>query len=583
MRFSRLYLKTLKEEPKEAVVESHKLLLRSGMIKKLASGIYSYLPLGKRVLTKVENIVREEMDRAGAQEIAMPVLQPAEIWKETGRWNDMGAEMFRLKDRHSRDFILGPTHEEVITDIVRNDLSSYKALPTNLYQIQTKFRDERRPRFALMRGREFLMKDAYSFHATEESLDEEYNNMKQAYKNIFDRCGLDYRIVEADSGAIGGSKTEEFHVLAASGEDEIIYCTECGYAANLEKAESIPSKAASYGEELKEVKLEDTPNMKTIEEVANFLNMDRSQTIKAIMFKSLTTEKIYMVLERGDYEINEIKLHNVLNESELVMMEEVEIEELGLLKGFIGPYLEAGNKLDERITVVADKVILDLPNHAAGGNAVDKHYVNLNYGRDYSAHIVADIRNVVVGEKCVVEGSDANNINATLESTRGIEAGQVFKLGKKYSESMGATFLDENGKTQTMTMGCYGIGVSRTMAAAIEQNNDENGIIWPVALAPYIVDIIPANMKNEDQVSIAEKLYADLKAENIDTILDDRKERAGFKFKDADLIGFPLKVVVGKLAAEGKVEVKIRKTNESIELSVDDVIEYIKDFVAKGK
>ncbi len=570
MRFSKLYVKTLKETPKEAVVESHKLMLRSSMIKKLASGVYTYLPLGYRALKKVENIVREEMDRAGSQELFMPVLQPAEIWKETGRWDAMGPEMMRLKDRHDRDFILGPTHEEVITDIIRNDISSYKSLPMSLYQIQTKFRDERRPRFGLMRGREFLMKDAYSFHATDECLDAEFENMRDAYSRIFERCGLKFRSVEADSGAIGGSGSQEFHVLAESGEDEIIYCDTCGYAANLEKAESV-AMIPEYEKEMKAAELIDTPNVSKIEDIAAHLGIETSQTVKAIMYMDTVSEKVYMVLQRGDYEINEVKLKNLLNETELVMLSDADLEAHNLKKGYMGPYdIELGD-----IILVADETVTKMVNHTAGGNRMDTHYINVNYGRDYEAHIVGDVRNAVVGEEC------SRCSGGKLESARGIEAGHVFKLGKKYSDSMGATFLDENGKSNTMTMGCYGIGVSRTVAAAIEQNNDENGIIWPVAIAPYIVDVIPANMKNADQVSLAEKIYGELTAAGIDSVIDDRNERPGFKFKDADLIGFPFKVVSGKLAAEGKVEVKVRRTGESMEVEAENVLEVIKDLMTK--
>ena len=565
MRFSNLYVKTLKETPKEAVVESHKLMLRSSMIKKLASGVYTYLPLGYKVLRKVETIVREEMDRAGSQELFMPVLQPAEIWKETGRWDAMGPEMVRLKDRHNRDFILGPTHEEVITDIIRNDISSYKSLPMSLYQIQTKFRDERRPRFGLMRGREFLMKDAYSFHATDECLNDEFENMKAAYSRVFERCGLGFRSVEADSGAIGGSGSQEFHVLAESGEDEIIYCNSCGYAANLEKAESIPTTPVT-NEEIREPRLEDTPNIAKIEDVVEYFGIEASKTVKAIMYRDLVSNKVYMALIRGDYEINEVKLKNSIDETELVMLTDEELNDLNLKKGYIGPY----NLDSEGITIVADETVTKIVNHTAGGNKVDTHYMDVNYGKDYEAHIVADIRNALSGEAC------SRCQEGELDSARGIEVGHVFKLGDKYSASMGATFLDVNGKSNIMTMGCYGIGVSRTMAAAIEQNSDENGIIWPVAIAPYIVDIIPANMKNTDQVALAEQLYSELISAGIDSVIDDRNERAGFKFKDADLIGFPFKVVSGKLVSEGKVEIKIRRTGESLEIEAAQLVETIK-------
>ncbi|UUV19775.1 proline--tRNA ligase [Fusobacteria bacterium ZRK30] len=573
MRFSKMYAKTLKETPKDAEVVSHQLMLRSGMIKKLASGVYTYLPLGYKALKKVEKITREEMDRAGSQELFMPVLQPAELWKETGRWEVMGPEMMRLKDRHDRDFILGPTHEEVITDIIRNDISSYKSLPLSLYQIQTKFRDERRPRFGLMRGREFLMKDAYSFHATDESLDDEFENMKAAYTRVFERCGLKFRSVEADSGAIGGSGSQEFHVLAESGEDEIIFCNTCDYAANLEKAESvIKEEIVQTKEELAEVELRDTPNVAKIDDVCEYFGIPASKTVKAITYMDTLSLKVYMVLQRGDYEINEVKLKNLVNETDLVMLSDADLVAHNLIKGYMGPYnVELGD-----ITLVADESVTKIINHTAGGNKVDTHYMNVNYGRDYTAHIVGDVRSVKAGEGC------PRCSGGELESARGIEAGHVFKLGKKYSESMGATFLDENGKTNTMTMGCYGIGVSRTMAAAIEQNNDENGIIWPMSIAPYLVDVIPANIKDADQLGLAEKLYAELTDKNIDTVIDDRKERPGFKFKDADLIGFPIKLIVGRGAKDGLVEVKIRKTNEAFEVKAEEVISFIEEIIAKG-
>ncbi|MDO4690315.1 MAG: proline--tRNA ligase [Fusobacterium sp.] len=568
MKFTKSYIKTLKETPKEAEVISHILMLRAGMIKKLASGIYSYLPLGYRALKKVENIVREEMDNAGALEVHMPVVQPSELWQESGRWSVMGPEMFRLKDRHERDFILGPTHEEVITDIVRNDISSYKSLPINLYQIQTKFRDERRPRFGLMRGREFLMKDAYSFHCSEESLDEEFENMKAAYTKIFERCGLKFRPVEADSGAIGGSGSQEFHVLAESGEDEIIYSDACDYAANIETATSKlinPPK-----EDAKEIELVFTPNSPTIEKLADYLNIPLSKTVKSLMYKDMGTDDFYLVLIRGDFDVNEVKLKNAINAVAIELASDAEIEKLGLVKGYIGPY----NLANKNIKIIADLSVIDLSNHIVGAHKKDYHFININYNRDYKADIVKDIRTVKVGEICPKS-------NGKLHSARGIECGHVFKLGKKYSEALGATYLDKNGQSQTMIMGCYGIGVSRTMAAAIEQNYDENGIIWPVAIAPYVVDVIPANIKNETQLQLAENIYENLKRENIDTMLDDRDEKAGFKFKDADLIGFPFKIVVGKKAEEGIVELKIRKTGETFEVFKDDIVIKIKELMNK--
>lgn len=568
MRLSRCYVKTLKETPKEAEVVSHKLLLRAGMIKKLASGVYTYLPMGLKALKKVENIVREEMDRAGSQEIFMPVLQPAELWKESGRWDVMGAEMMRIQDRHSREFALGPTHEEVITDIIRNDISSYKSLPLNLYQIQTKFRDERRPRFGLMRGREFLMKDAYSFHADRESLDKEFENMKAAYTRVFDRCGLKFRAVEADSGAIGGSGSQEFHVLAESGEDEIIYCTSCDYAANVETATSIINELPK--EEEKALELVDTPNVSKIADVVEFLKVPAEKTVKAMMYKDVVTDDVYMVLIRGDFEVNDVKLKNIIDTIDVVLLTDEEIKELGLEKGFIGP---VGLNSD-KIKVIADKSVVNISNHTAGGNKKDTHYINVNYGRDYKAEIVADVRTVKVGETCP-------RCSGKLASARGIESGHIFKLGDKYSKALNATFLDENGKSKVMEMGCYGIGVSRTMAAAIEQNNDENGIIWPSAIAPYVVEVIPANMKAEDQVELAENLYKAFQEANIDVVIDDRDERIGFKFKDGDLIGYPFKVVCGKKTGEGIVEVKIRRTNETLEVKKENVIETIRELMKK--
>lgn len=568
MRFSKSYIKTLKETPKEAETASHKLLLRASMIKKLTSGVYTYLPLGYKALKKVENIVREEMDRAGSQEILMPVLQPAELWKESGRWDVMGPLMMKLQDRNKRDFVLGPTHEEVVTDLIRNDISSYKALPLSLYQIQTKFRDEIRPRFGLMRGREFVMKDAYSFHATAESLDEEFLNMRDTYSRIFSRCGLKFRPVEADSGAIGGSGSQEFHVLADSGEDEIIYCDSCSYAANVETA--VSRVEASPVEELKNAELIDTPNVSKIDDIVQFLNIPYSKTVKAMMYRDMGNDQVYMVLMRGDYEVNETKLKNIVNAVEVALLTDEELEKHGLIKGFIGPYgIELGD-----IKVIADTAVTEINNHTAGGNKMDTHYINVNYGRDYKADIVADIKTVKVGETC-------ERCGGKLHSARGIEVGHIFKLGDKYSKALNATFLDDKGESKVMLMGCYGIGVSRTLASAIEQNNDEFGIIWPTALAPYIVDVIPANVKNEEQVKVAEEIYEALFNDGIDSMIDDRDERPGFKFKDADLIGFPFKVVSGKRAGEGIVELKIRRTGETLEISKDDVVSTVRELMKK--
>lgn len=566
MRFSKSFIKTLKETPKEAETASHKLLLRASMIKKLTSGVYTYLPLGYKALKKVENIVREEMDRAGAQEILMPVLQPAELWKESGRWEVMGPLMMKLQDRNKRDFVLGPTHEEVITDLIRNEISSYKSLPLNLYQIQTKFRDEIRPRFGLMRGREFVMKDAYSFHTSQESLDEEFLNMRDAYSRIFSRCGLKFRPVEADSGAIGGSGSQEFHVLAESGEDEIIYCDSCEYVANVETATSKVEPAPV--EELKAAELIDTPNVSKIDDIVNYLNIPYSKTVKAMMYRDMGTDQVYMVLMRGDYEVNETKLRNVINAVDVTLLTDEELVKHGLIKGFIGPY---GIELKD-IKIIADEEVTKINNHTAGGNKLDTHYINVNYGRDYTADIVADVKTVKPGETCPRCGGK-------LHSARGIEVGHIFKLGTKYSQALNATYLDDKGESKVMIMGCYGIGVSRTLASAIEQNNDEFGIIWPSALAPYVVDVIPANIKNEDQVKVAEEIYNALLADGIDSMIDDRDERPGFKFKDADLIGFPFKVVSGKKAGEGIVELKIRRTGETLEVSKDEVVAKVRELM----
>ena len=568
MRFSKYYIKTLKEVPKEADVTSHILMMRAGMIKKLASGIYSYLPLGYKVIKKLETIIREEMDNAGAHELFMPVLQPAELWKETGRWEAMGPEMIRLKDRHNRDFILGPTHEEVITDIIRNDISSYKSLPFNLYQIQTKFRDERRPRFGLMRGREFSMTDGYSFHTTQECLDKEFNNMKEAYGKVFDRCGLHYRPVEADSGAIGGSGSQEFHVLADSGEDEIIFCDSCNYASNLEAARSKLENAPK--EELKEASLLDTPNISKIDDVVNYLKVPVNKTVKAMMYRDVVNDDIYMVLIRGDFEVNEAKLRNLIDTIDVIMLTDEELINAGLIKGYIGPY---GIDLTN-IKVIADNSILEISNHTAGGNKIDTHYMDVNYGRDYTANLTGDVRSSKPGETC-------SKCDGQLQSARGIETGHIFKLGTKYSISMKATYLNENGIAQPIIMGCYGLGVTRTVAAAIEQSHDENGIIWPISLAPFIVDVIPASLKDEVQMNLAEEIYSSLKKEGIDTIIDDRDERVGFKFKDADLIGIPFKIISGKRASEGIVEIKVRKTGESFEINKNEVLDKIQELIKK--
>jgi len=544
MRLSKAFLKTYKEAPKEAEVISHKLMLRASMIRQLTRGVYSYLPLGYKVLKKIENIVREEMDRAGSQEILMPVLQPASLWEESGRWFAYGSELMRMKDRNEREFALGPTHEEVVTDIVRNTITSYKELPFNLYQIQTKFRDEMRPRFGLMRGREFLMKDAYSFHLTKESLDEEFLNMKNAYSRILERMELKFRAVDADSGSIGGDASNEFMVLAENGEDDILYSDSSDYAANVEKATSIIELKESSEEKLPK-ELVETPNTKTIKELSEFLNIPEERTVKAVMLKEVLEDKVNYVLAliRGDLDVNEIKLKNAVNASmELEMMTEEECEKFGIVPGF-------------------------------AANKKDYHFINVNL-EDLHYDVVADIRTARAGDI----SPDGKGV---LKIARGMEVGHIFKLGDKYSKALDAKVLDENGKQQVIQMGCYGIGVSRLMSAVIEQKHDDFGIIWPKSIAPYITDVIIANVKDETQVNVAERIYEALKNENIDVVLDDRNERAGFKFKDADLIGFPLKIVAGKGAANGIVEVKDRATGESVEVKVEEVVNFVKEFLVK--
>ncbi len=568
MRLTKAFLKTYKEAPKEAEVISHQLMLRASMIRQLTRGVYSYLPLGYRVLKKIENIVREEMDRAGAQEILMPVLQPSSLWEESGRWFAYGPELMRLKDRSEREFSLGPTHEEVVTDIVRNMVSSYKELPFNLYQIQTKFRDEMRPRFGLMRGREFLMKDAYSFGLTEEDMDKEYQNMKAAYEKILERCGLNYRSVEADTGSIGGDASHEFMVLAESGEDDILYSDSSDYAANIEKASSIIELSESTEEKLQK-ELVKTPNCKTIEDVANFLKVPTSKTVKALLLKEVLEDgkNYFLVLVRGDLNVNTIKVKNLVGAAtELEMMDEEEILGFGLIKGYVGSF-----EKKEGLKVIIDDTVKYMRNFVVGGNKDEHHYINVNL-EDLHYDIVGTIREAR-------EGDGSPDGKGILKIARGIEVGHIFKLGDKYSRALNATILDENGKQQFLKMGCYGIGVSRLISAAIEQNNDEFGIIWPKNIAPYLVDVIIANTKDEVQTALAERIYDELWAEGIEAVLDDRNERAGFKFKDADLIGFPLKIVVGKGAFDGIVEIKERRTGESTEVKIEDIHKYIRRFM----
>ncbi|MCX7779311.1 MAG: proline--tRNA ligase [Negativicutes bacterium] len=565
MRVSELYAPTLREVPGEAEVISHQLMLRAGMLRKAAGGVYTYLPLAWRVLRKIEQIVREEMDAKGGQELLMPIIQPAEMWKETGRWDVYGDEMFRLKDRHGRDFCLGPTHEEMITTLVRADVRSYRQLPLRLYQIQNKYRDEIRPRFGLMRGREFIMKDLYSFDRDEEGLDASYQAMYDAYSRAFTRCGLTFRAVEADSGAIGGKGSHEFMVIADSGEAKIVYCSACDYAANVEKAELFseenPKEAALP------LEIVPTPGAKTIEQVAAFLQVDAKKTIKTVAYQ--TEKELVLALVRGDHEVNEIKLLNELKCVALNLAPQEAIEaKLGKVAGYIGPVNVVG------IRIVADGSVMQMYNAVCGANETDKHYRNVNPGRDFKADIVADIRLIQENDPCP-------RCCAPVKTARGIEVGQVFKLFTKYSHSLKATFLDENGKEQPMVMGCYGIGISRTMAAAIEQNHDDNGIIWPAAIAPYQVIVIPVSAKDQSQLALAEKIHAELMANGIESILDDRNERPGVKFIDADLIGYPLRIVVGpKTLAENKLEIKVRRTGEQLYLTPDSFVGEIQKLLA---
>ncbi|UNL83849.1 proline--tRNA ligase [Priestia koreensis] len=556
MKQSAVLIPTLREVPADAEVKSHQLLLRAGFMRQNASGIYSFLPLGKRVLNNIEKIVREEMERAGSVEMLMPALQQAELWQESGRWYTYGPELMRMKDRHSREFALGATHEEVVTSLLRDEVKSYKRLPLNVYQIQTKFRDEKRPRFGLLRGREFVMKDAYSFHATAESLDEVYQKMYDAYGRIFERCGLNFRAVIADSGAMGGKDTHEFMVLSEIGEDTIAYSDTSSYAANVEMA---PVVATYEKPSVQEEKLEKvaTPEQKTIEEVATFFNTEASQCIKSLLFK--VDDRYALVLARGDHEVNDIKVKNYFEASTAELASPQEVKEvMNCEVGSLGPI-----NLPSTIEVVADHAVKAVANGIAGANEEGHHFTNVNPERDFNA-TYTDLR-------FIEEGDPSPDGQGTIKFAKGIEVGHVFKLGTRYSEAMGATFLDENGRSQPMIMGCYGIGVSRTVAAVAEQFNDENGLVWPKNVAPYHVHLIPVNMKNDEQKEVAEKLYETLLDKGYQVLMDDRQERPGVKFADSDLIGLPVRVTVGKLAAEGVVEVKVRETGESMDVSIDEL------------
>lgn len=564
MKLSKMHIKTLREVPAEAEIPSHILLIRTGMIRKLASGIYGFMPFGWRSVRKIEDIIRSEMDKAGGQEIHMSAIQPAELWQESGRWFAYGPELWRVKDRNGRDFCLGPTHEEIFTDIIRNDVSSYRQLPMNLYQIQTKYRDEARPRFGLMRSREFIMKDAYSFDRDFEGLDKSYDDMYKAYEKIFTRCGLTFRPVEADTGAIGGSNSHEFTALSEVGESEIAYCEKCSMAATTERAECVDAPADT--EEMLPMEEVKTPGTKTIEAVADFLGMPQTKTIKALLFVTYDeegNEKEYVAaFVRGDRELNMTKLINALNipEHAIEFADEAKMsQKTGCVGGFTGPVGLHDCK------VVVDSELTGLRNLCAGANKENYHVKNVNYGRDYKGDIVTDLKLLKEGDPCPVCG-------APVKHARGIEVGQVFKLGTKYSQAMNAVYKDENQQDRLIVMGCYGIGVTRTLSAIVEQHHDENGIIWPMSVAPYHVIITLVKPGDETQEAVAEEIYNRLSDAGVEVLLDDRDERPGVKFKDADLLGIPVRITVGKRAPEGVVEYKLRREAEKQEMSVSEAV-----------
>ena len=577
MRTSNFLLSTLKETPSDAEIVSHQLMLRAGMIRKVAAGIYNWLPAGLRVMRKVENIVREEMDKAGAQEILMPAVQPAELWQESGRWDMYGGELLRMKDRHNRDFCLGPTHEEVITSLMSNEIRSYKQLPANFYQIQTKFRDERRPRFGVMRSREFIMKDAYSFHLNQDSLQETYDVMFKAYTNIFTRLGLGFRAVEADTGSIGGNASHEFHVLADSGEDAIAVCNKYDYAANVELAEAlaIGGERADASQEVSEV---ETPDQRTIEEVATHLNIKPSQTIKTLLVKGEEEGSVIALALRGDHELNELKAEkHPLISAPLVMASDDEIKRTaGCSAGSIGVI-----GLD--VPVIADRSAANLNDFVCGANKDGIHLTGVNWGRDCAEPDVFDLRSVNAGDICARANDDSSE-EAALEITRGIEVGHIFQLGTKYSEAIGATCLDNNGKSAVMPMGCYGIGVTRIVAAAIEQNHDDRGIMWPDSMAPFQLVITPIGYNKSEQVTeLCNELYDTFTQMGIEVLLDDRKERPGIMFADADLIGIPHRIVIGeKSLAKNEIEYKHRRASDSEHIAQDSIVDFIQNAVTKA-
>ena len=557
MLASKLYSPTLREIPSDAVVVSHQYMLKAGMMRKVSNGLYAFLPLALRSVRKVEEIVREEMNAIGSQEILMPITQPAEIWKQSERWDVYGEEMFKLNDRHGHEYCLGPTHEELVTVLTKMDTSSYKQLPVSLYQIQNKYRDEKRPRFGLMRSREFIMKDAYTFDMDEEGLDRQYHLMYDAYTRIFTRCGLHFRPVVADSGAIGGSGSHEFEVIADSGEADIVYCKDCDFAANIEAVEPKALSSSVHNDKAKEIV--ETPGQHTIQMVCDFLHAPVACSVKAVVYK--LDDTVVLALVRGDHEVNEVRLQNLFNAVNVGLASDEDLKRCGLIAGYISP---VGLKKADNFEIIVDTTVMEMEDACCGANAVDKHYVHVNPKRDFGDVRVETIRLITAEDCCPKCGG-------MIELKKGIEVGQVFKLGTKYSEKLSCTYLDRDGKTHPMVMGCYGIGITRTVAASIEQNHDKDGIIWPVAIAPYEVVIVPANNKDEGVMNAARHLYDEMEDCRDEVILDDRDERAGIKFKDADLIGYPIRVTIGKKWKEsGLVEVRLRRSGVVSEVALAD-------------
>lgn len=574
MLASRLYSPTLRELPADAVVVSHQYMLKAGMMRKIGNGIYSFLPLAWRSIQKVEKIIREEINKTGAQEIMMPIVQPAELWQKTGRWDVFGPEMFKLKDRNDREYCLGPTHEELVTSLIQMDTTSYKQLPVSVYQIQNKYRDEKRPRFGLMRSREFIMKDGYTFDADEKGLDKQYKLMYDAYTRIFTRCGLTFRPVIADSGAIGGSGSHEFEVLADSGEADIVYCENCDFAANIEAVDPLTVKCDIHND--KEKELVETPGQHTIEMVCDFLHAPVAQSVKAVVYN--VDGLVVLAMVRGDHEVNETKIQHIYNAINVDMASDEDLKKVGLTAGYISPI---GLKRTKDFDILVDPTVMEMQDACCGANEKDKHYIHVNPARDFTDVRVETIRQIQEGDVCP-------HCGGKIVRCRGIEVGQVFKLGTKYSEALHATFLDNQGKSHPFVMGCYGIGVTRTVAASIEQNHDDDGIIWPVAIAPYEAVIVPANNKSEEVMAAARKLYEDMEDSRDEVVLDDRNERAGIKFKDADLIGYPVRVTIGKKWQQsGCVEIKIRRSGEVVEVPLeeakDKVLEILKTLHANNQ